>query len=49
MITADTACGRTVKTPESATRIFPWGENVVCCDACRSVVDSRWSWFEVYA
>jgi hypothetical protein len=49
IITAETACGRTVKSPQKDVRIYPWGEGVVCCDACTSVVDTRWSWFEVYA
>jgi len=49
MITAETLCGRFQKVDEKDVRIYPWGENIVCCPACRSVADARWSWMEVYA
>ena len=49
MITADTACGRVVRSRVKDLREFPWGLAAMCCSNCSSIALARNSWFEVYA
>lgn len=49
MITADTACGRTVSVKPQSIRNYSWGSAVLCCSNCSNIVLARNSWSEVYA
>lgn len=50
MITEYALCdNRPVRIDSSAFYIAYWGSAVICCDACQSIADARYSWGLVYA
>jgi len=50
MITMNALCNdRPVRVDDGSFYVAYWGSAYLCCDACRSIADARYSWGEVYA
>lgn len=50
MIAMNTLCNdRLVLVDDGSFYVAYWGSAHLCCDACRSIADARYSWGEVYA
>ena len=50
MIMMNTLCNdRPVRVDDGSFYVAYWGSAYLCCDACHSIADARYSWGEVYA
>lgn len=50
MIMMNALCNdRPVRVDDGSFYVAYWGSAYLCCDACHSIADARYSWGEVYA